>query len=601
LDWMFGESAPVRLIEHSRRKEFGTGFGDFRDGEAAWLVACGHVVDPRAGEFLSVGGQSAEVVANGREESRTQKIDLAVLRVPGLRVHAVLPLAPLLHPQGGCQIPGWRDQTNGSYRGACLDAQVGKPHPWTEPGSSLVARAFELSIQHEGRLAKGYSGAPAICSETGEVFAVVATKEESSTSGSAICIAHLLDIWPEMPAELRAALAPSELGSELDQEIRGIFGAFGDTVSAQEIRAVCARSIPAELHLTPPAEDSAEGYADWLPDRPRLAQNDRHPLYDVLAYLQSRAGADEPLARRVAKAMQELTRHHPGLVTEPLRPVKPEAVSEPALVEIVFEPRTSTEAAAYDGHTFWHRPLGAGVQAGPRREHDDGGRLDLGSGDQIADFACELMQALDAWDVDADEILFLFRVPNELLLQPFEHWSQDVLNIISLGYDYPVVVGLRERRLTMSRQLWEGVKARLGKRLRDNLWCADVEISTLDRSSIAQAVGRIDRAACVALPTVPEVTDAKALTLLTLLAQRGVPVALWPRSEEAAKDFCRVMDQSLGSRPLGLLPLAVRDLRKENFSAQDSNPAHEHLTLLWDDPNRSAIRAQTGRFFTGVA
>lgn len=598
MDWTAGESAPVRLIEHSDGKEFGTGFAVYCDMEATWLVTCAHVVDqPRQGATLFVSGRQAELVANGRQQGRPRKIDLAVLRVSGLQVAKALPLTVLAAQRPGCQIPGWSKNAEESYRSDCLEASVGNSFSWTEPGSSLVAQAFELSIEHEGRLAKGYSGAPAICPETGEVFAVVATKAEHSTSGSAIGIAHLLDIWPGMPAELHAALAPSELGSGFDEEIGSIFAAFANLVSEQEIRGVCARSIPAELGLSPPDGDALVG---WLLDRPRFAQNGRHPLYDVLAYLQSRAGADELLVRRVSRAMRQLVRHHPGLATDPLPPCQPLVPNEPALVEIVFEPRNSAEVAAYEVHTFWHRPAGGGIQAGPRREHGDGGRLDVKSGDKIADFACELLQALDAWDVNADETLFLFRVPNELLLHPFEHWSQDALNLIPLGYDYPVVVGLRERRLTMSCQLWEGVKVRLGKRLRDNLWCADVEISALDRSVIAQAITRIDQAACVALPSVPEVTDAKALTLLTLLAQRGVAVALWPRSKEAAQDFCKVVEQSLGSELLGRLPLAVRDLRKENFGAQDSNPAHEHLTLLWDDPNRRAIRAQTGRFFTGV-
>jgi hypothetical protein len=601
LEWTLGDAAPVRLIAHSDGKEFGTAFAVYADQEATWLVTCAHVVDqPRNGATFSVGGRPAVLVANGREEGRAKKIDLAVLRVSGLQGAQVLPLGALTGHRPDCLLPGWFKHAEGSYRSDCLDASVGRPFSWTEPGSSLIAQAYELAMGQERRLAKGYSGAPAICSETGEVFAVVATKEEPSTSGSAICIEYLLEIWPDMPAELRAALAPSELGAQFDQDIRDILGAFADTVSAQEIRAVCARSIPAELNLSPPAEESPEGYAGWLLDRPRFVQNGRHPLYDVLAYFKPRAGADELLARRVARAMHQLARHHPGLVTDPLPAPRHELEPEPALVEIVFEPRTSAEVAAYDVHSFWHRPSGAGVQAGPRREHGDGGRLDLRSDPEVADFACELLQARDAWNVGAEEIVFLFRLPNELLLHPFEHWPQDVLLNIPLGRDYPVVVGLRERPLATSRQLWERLSAHLGERLRDHLWCADADIADRDRVVIAQVLARIEQAACPVLTKVPELAGANLITLLTLLVRRGVPVALWPRSEEAAKHFCKVMVQSLGGEILGRLPLAVRDLRRKSYGANAPHPAHEHLTLLWDDPTRSATSARSEQFFTGV-
>ena len=602
MDWTGGESAPVRLIEHSDGREFGTGFAVFCDAEATWLVTCAHVVDQlRDGATLCVGGRQAVLVANGRTEGRAKKIDLAVLRVPGLLGAQILPLGALTGDRPNCRIPGWFKHAEGSYRSDCLDAAVGRPFSWTEPASTLVAQAYEVAIGREGRLAKGYSGAPAICSETGAVFAVVATKEEPSTSGSAICIEHLLDVWSDMPAELRAALAPSELGAPFDQDIRGIFGAFADTVAAQEIRAVCARSIPAELNLTPPAEDSLVGHAGWLLDRPRFVQNGRHPLYDVLAYLKSQAGADEILARRVAQAMQQLARHHPGLVTDPLPPPEPVTTSAPALIEIVFEPRTSVEASAYDVHTFWHRPSGGGVQAGPRRESGDGGRLDLKSAAAVADFCGELLQALDAWDVDAEEILFLFRLPNELLLQPFEHWPQDALLNIPLGRDFPVVVGLRERPLVQSRQLWDRIKVHLGECLRDHRWCADAEIADRDPVVIAQVLGRIEQAACPILSRVPEVPEANVISLLTLLVRRGAPVAIWPRSEEAAKDFCTVVVQSLGSQRLGRLPLAVRDLRRQSYGAKAPDPAPDHLTLLWDDPTRSATSVRADRFFTGLA
>ena len=599
MDWTAGDFPPVRLIEHSDGKEFGTGFAVLCDENATWLVTCAHVVDTRGKATLRVGTLQAEVVVDGRAEGCDSKIDLAVLRVPDLKVAEVLRLAEVANLHQGCRIPGWCELVKGTYRSDCLHAAIGNGFQWTEKDSRLVAQAFDLSIERGGHLDKGYSGAPAISLETGAVFAVVATYKEPGKSGSAICISHLLDIWPDMPAELLAALEPSDLGAQFDQEIRTIFAAFSAAVSTQDIRAVCSRSIPPELRLSLPVVDALDGYCTWLLDRRQFDKNRRHPLYDVLAYLKSRAGAQEEMASRIARAMQRLERHYPGLVSDPLPAAEPVTTTEPALVEIVFEPRGAAEIAAYDVHSFWHPPGGEGTKAGLRREHVDGGRLDLESEAQVADFSFELRQALDSWAVDAGEILLLFRLPNELLLHPFDHWPQDEFGI-PLGRDYPVILGLRERPQRASKQAWEQLKTHLGDCLREHSWCADAEVNPLDRVGIGQILARIDESPCPVLPRVPKISESKAITLLSLLVQRGVPVALWPRCEEAESHFCAVLEESLGHQPIALLPFAVRDLRKRGFAAVAPTPAHEHLALLWDDPNRSVARARSGRFFPGV-
>lgn len=598
-EWITGDSAPVRLILHSDGKEFGTGFAVFCDQETTWLVTCAHVIETRPEATLTVGKRPAEIVANGRTKERDKKIDLAVLKVTGLQVTRVLSLDPSIFSGQSCRIPGWCKHSD-AYRSDCLDASVAKPFSWTEEGSILIAAAFDLAIEKGGQLDKGYSGSPVICPDTGAVFAVVATNKEPGTSGTAIAISHLRDIWPEMPRELLAALTVSELGACYDDDIRAIFAAFADTVSAAAIRTAVDQSTPIGLPLDLPRAETLTGWCDWLLDRPQFEDNGRHPLYDVFAYLKSLPGVDELLTRRIGQAMQRLQRHHPGLVIDPLPQPTPPATPAAALIEIIFEPRGTAETSAYDVHTFWHPPRAGGMQSGPRREHGDGGRLDLRSSDEVKGFACELLDALDEWQIEAEEVIFLFRLPNELMLHPFEKWPQGESDIVPLGRDYPVVVGPRNRRLRPSKALWQRLKPHLTDRLRARLWCTDTEISRHDTAAIQQAIDRMERASCVALERAPDLAQPKQVTLLALLFQRGVPIALWPRCKEAEDDFCATLDSCLGAEPVAKLPFAVRDLRKDDYGNSHPSPARTHLSLLWDDPNSGAEHARGGRFLTGI-
>jgi len=146
VDWTGGGSAPARLIERSDGNEFGTGFAVLRDTEATWLVTCAHTVDTRPKVTILVNGRGAEIVANGRDQGREKEIDLEVLRVPGLQVAKVLPIGRLENAHSGCSIPGWSKHGEGSYRADCLDAAIVKPFAWTEPGSRLIAQAYQLAI-----------------------------------------------------------------------------------------------------------------------------------------------------------------------------------------------------------------------------------------------------------------------------------------------------------------------------------------------------------------------------------------------------------------------------------------------------------------------
>ena len=592
----------VFLIRHSNGKQFGTGFAIHCDEEATWIVTCAHVVKSDTNVSLLVDGKRAEVYANGRSADRKDKIDLALLRVSGLRPNHTWPLNPANRRTEDCEIPGWwefikppKDQV---LRGECLKANLCRPFSRTEEGT-LIARAWDLEISGDGLLQAGFSGAPVICPATGCVLAVVTTNEESCKKGTAICISHLRDIWPDIPDNLLSPPEQSGLGREHDQAIRALFDQFAGRFCVADIIPVCRQSAAPNLLADLPIGNSLIDSCTWFLDRPQSA-NGCHALYDVLALLKTRS--DKIEAQRIRRSMQHLEDHyrHPRLVISPL-PVATQSV-EPALVEIVFEPRVTSEDRSYDVHSFLHQPDGRGCQAGPSRDKEDkeaGGRLDPGSTEHIRNYMSKLMDALgDRQDYVCKEIAFLFRLPAELLLHPVEQWPKSLFGIL-LGRQHAVMVAPRERSNSLLwMEFWDRLASRMCEPLKNVLWYVEQTAWPTSQDEVEDMLFHIERSDCPALIRPPDLNDP--LSALTGLIENGVAVACWPRTADAAAGFREIFDGGLDEEILANLPYALRDLRKADLASKEPGPVR-NFTLLWDDPSlrRRRLISQGGHFFQG--
>ncbi len=588
--WNEADFASVLLIRHSDGKAFGTGFAVWHDEEATWFVTCAHVVDTRPEAKLFVGDLPAEVVANGRPEGRAKKVDLAVLKVRDLLDIECLPLVPSQDPALVCRIPGWSEHA-GLHRGLCLEARLGQPFPLTEEGG-LIARGWPVEIQGEGRLQKGYSGAPVIRAVQGTVFAVAAINEDEGKAGTAICISHLQDIWPDMPADLLGAVTDVDLGGDLQRSLTHVFEQLPDGVSLSDLRAVCTSSAPQGLPLDWPEKDDPAQFLTWLLNRPKLTNN-RLLLYDVLDFLAPKAKGNDLLHRRIDDAVRQIDAYyaeHSHLDTTPLRARPPPPPDTLARVEVIFRPRSIPQDKGFAVESRWHLPGVDTPKTGPDRRRDSGGQLDMDDEKAIERFAAELMEMLGTLPVDREQVRFEFVLPDELLLHPVEQWPQDPLFRVPLGRDFQVVVRSSERRSNTRywshwKSVWERLKPYLQHQVSKRLWCPGPGSEALDNATVAGVLREVEQGRCVALARVPDLSVRTNLLFLVIL--RGAPVVLWPRVPEAEPDFCDALKEAFGDQPLDDMPRRLRKMRAECLGQAHASPWRQHLTLLWDDPTCS--------------
>jgi hypothetical protein len=378
---------------------------------------------------------------------------------------------------------------------------------------------------------------------------------------------------------------------------------------AAAIRDLISRAAPDDAPLMWPASESAAAYCDWLLDRLPFS-NGRHPLYPVLDWLEGQAKGDETTLQRIRQAQQRLIAVHPGLDTGPLPPPRPKAVTEPALIEVVFERLPNPSFKGFAVHSYFHAADGSGYEAGPQREPDSGGRLDIHDAGQVTGYVQELTAQRMALGLDPQACIVQFRVPVEIMLHPFEAWPKNRLKQ-PLGGEYPVVIGAAERDWDGCERHWTGMQTAMDRPVCERLGCCPPEEpARLEGQALDAFLARLRQTPCVALDRVPEIADPDVITHLAVLAEVGV-AALWPCTQDAEQGLCESLKACLGSLLLAQLPFALRDLRGQHAEALPPRPdcpdpvldrlRLRRVTLFWDNPHRSAKRpgARPRRFAPG--
>ena len=545
--------------------------------EGVWYVTCAHVLKTWNGEVakVCVGGIQAKEVIDGSEHG----LDLAMIRLDASIIEP-LRLWPVSKPPQSCHIPGCYHPATEikSFLREPRDAHVNglRTDVISEDGTCEM-EGWALEIQGEANLVGGYSGSPVVCVETGWVFAVAVMKTEGGKGGIAISIANLKDL---LTNELKWVL-PEKDDAKFDDLVVKLFTRWQGRVTLQDIRRVCQQSSPPGFPLDWLRGNTIFDYCHCLLDRTPFEANNRQPLYDVLALLESKADNSEK--QEIQQVLRQLEQRHPGLVVTNLPQSEPSVPAQPALIEIVFDPRGSEEQKGYAVHSFWRTPGGEHTLPGPCREDREGERLELGSADlhvslpaQVCNYAFELMAALDEWDPEAQlEIVFLFRLPHELLLYPVENWPKSrLLKSLSLGREHPVVVAARERPKRRCSEWWNRLNMDIS--LKDWLWHCHHAGWPEDEEGENDFIRRIKQSAIPVFMKVP------ALGLLEGLIGEGVGIALWPRDQEAETGIVEMLQQNLKHQPLENLRFALRNLRK---NPGEHDGIIRHLTLLWDDPS----------------
>lgn len=187
-------------------KGSGTGFVIHRDAASAYVLTCDHVVEDlvESGE-IRVNGRAAHIEARGTGEG----IDLAVLRVVGLPAHySVLRLHALGQRGKQVHLAGFRragEEHLVRSMGGTLGEQVGVQRA----GALARVRGWDLKIEGDQRLERGYSGSPVMDEATNAVLGVVSHRVGSGDSGICISVEAVSTIWP--PARVGAGPGESEI------------------------------------------------------------------------------------------------------------------------------------------------------------------------------------------------------------------------------------------------------------------------------------------------------------------------------------------------------------------------------------------------------
>ncbi|WNG53410.1 hypothetical protein F0U59_00395 [Archangium gephyra] len=83
----------------------------------------------------------------------------------------------------------------------------------------------------------------------------------------------------------------------------------------------------------------------------------------------------------------------------------------------------------------------------------------------------------------------------------------------------------------------------------------------------------------------PALTEKTLRELIHHCLVNGMPMALWVREPECSDEEIQTLFDAL-MKNLSRLPSAVREARREGFNSNKAGHLGNHLTLVWDDPNR---------------
>lgn len=182
-------------------QNFGSSFAFYRDDlDAVYFLTCRHVVMDVGGPGQArVENHPAELVASGSEGGID---DLAVLRVEDLPEVPLLQLGVSAEMGSSVTVAGVRRFGARSFmfrqiRGT-LAQQIGLEDRH-QPGRVM---AWDLMVEEDDDLERGYSGAPLVDQRTGHVMAV-ASHRLGKTRGVALAVETIENLWPGMLSEVQ--------------------------------------------------------------------------------------------------------------------------------------------------------------------------------------------------------------------------------------------------------------------------------------------------------------------------------------------------------------------------------------------------------------
>jgi vWA-MoxR associated protein C-terminal domain len=198
--------------------------------------------------------------------------------------------------------------------------------------------------------------------------------------------------------------------------------------------------------------------------------------------------------------------------------------------------------------------------------------------------AALVLRAEEIWSARPGRASLEFVLPVTLLNESVDWWptEPDQPEAVPLCVEYPVVIRSLERMRTLSyhrvwRNRWEQMLTAVTLRA---LWALDGEGDNINQWNVR--LRRDQTYTAVVLGDPPTTSRA---TWLKMAVRAGVPVILWDRREQGAKDFREVVGGIVSGFPMSVSD-RVAELRAS--AARDGGAGHlgRHLAVLWDDPER---------------
>lgn len=163
------------LIQSSSNQSIGTGFCIDKDEKGSYLVTCAHVVEKCGDESLMVNNHTAKVI----DIENNSVIDLALLYVEGLTDVTIMELCEnMVLPNTLFEVEGFKSHKTDSYKFEKLTGNIKKVSKITS--NNQMVNIYELNLDKENNIDKGFSGSAIVLKDTNKVIAVTTDKNRSS-------------------------------------------------------------------------------------------------------------------------------------------------------------------------------------------------------------------------------------------------------------------------------------------------------------------------------------------------------------------------------------------------------------------------------------
>ena len=199
----------------TKKDAIGTGFVIYREVETTYLLTCAHVVEAVGGkDSVLIYGQPVTVIAS----SDVNDFDLAVIQVKHQKLinRPVLKLQNYSQEGTSVKAAGYYLYSEEKKRSlATIEGVLGRQKYREDQDTGERAIAWEININQECQLQKGYSGSPVVEQDSGLVIGVVTNMGTGGQIGEIISVQALEIICPWLIEKINQHL---KLAVELKSE-----------------------------------------------------------------------------------------------------------------------------------------------------------------------------------------------------------------------------------------------------------------------------------------------------------------------------------------------------------------------------------------------